>query len=76
MDSYQEWRRDWPCEARQPAVMQGAKSSGFRPEDEIKADAKALSNVERALFFYSDSAIANTQIYININRIFRGNGKC
>ena len=25
---YQEWRRDRPCEARQPACLQGAKSGG------------------------------------------------
>lgn len=30
--SYQEWRRDWPCEARQPVCkrMYGAKSRQMR----------------------------------------------
>ena len=30
--SYQEWRRDWPCEARQPGCkrMYGAKSRQMR----------------------------------------------
>jgi hypothetical protein len=28
--SYQEWRSDWHCEARQPAEAQGAKSREMR----------------------------------------------
>ena len=36
--SYQEWSRDWPDDARQPAAMQGANSSRiFILEDERKA---------------------------------------